>query len=102
MEFVETPIFTKIIQPLLTDEDYQKLQQELANKPEAGKLIRGSGGLRKYRWAVTGTGKRGGLRIIYFWHVARNIILMLYAYPKAKKENLTFEQMKKLKSLMEL
>ena len=71
MEFVETPIFTKIIQPLLTDEDYQKLQQELANKPEAGKLIRGSGGLRKYRWAVTGTGKRGGLRIIYFWHVAR-------------------------------
>ncbi len=101
MEYVETPIFTKLIQTLLTDEDYQLLQQELAKNPETGKLIKGSGGLRKIRWAGTGTGKRRGIRIIYFWYVARNLILMLYAYPKSKKEDLTLAQVKKLKSLME-
>jgi mRNA-degrading endonuclease RelE of RelBE toxin-antitoxin system len=67
MVFIEAPIFSKYIYGYLDDESYSALQQALALRPEAGKIIPGSGGLRKIRWAGSGRGKRGGLRIIYFW-----------------------------------
>jgi hypothetical protein len=59
--FVETPTFTKRVLQLLDDESYAKLQTHLASHPEAGDVIRGSGGLRKIRWAARGHGKRGGV-----------------------------------------
>jgi mRNA-degrading endonuclease RelE of RelBE toxin-antitoxin system len=65
MLLVETPVFTRRVLKLLTDDDYRLLQQELVGRPEVGDIIRGSGGLRKVRWAATGRGKRGGVRIIY-------------------------------------
>ena len=52
---------------LVDDEHYRQLQLELVARPESGVLIRGSGGLRKLRWYVRGGGKRGGLRVIYYW-----------------------------------
>ena len=61
MQFIETPIFTKQITELLSDEEYRRLQEVLLLRPEAGDLIPGGGGLRKLRWRVSGTGKRGGL-----------------------------------------
>ena len=67
MEFVETPTFTRLILPLMKDDDYAELQVALAKRPEIGKVIPGSGGIRKARWGGSGRGKRGGLRIIYFW-----------------------------------
>ena len=63
--FVETPLFTRLIQEYLSDGEYMELQSALAENPEAGRIIKGSGGIRKLRWAVSGKGKRGGLRIIY-------------------------------------
>lgn len=101
MEVVETSVFTRVVQTLLTDEEYRELQQLLVSKPQSGKLIRGSGGLRKLRWSRSGQGKRGGLRVVYYWQVSRNLILMLYAYPKSRQEDLTPAQLKALKSLME-
>jgi hypothetical protein len=65
MVFIVAPIFTKYIYNYLDDEGYSALQQTLALRPDAGKVIPGSGGLRKLRWAGSGRGKRGGLRIIY-------------------------------------
>ncbi len=67
MLFIEAPIFTKHIYDYLNDEEYSALQQTIALRPDAGKIIPGSGGLRKLRWAGSGHGKRGGLRIIYYW-----------------------------------
>ena len=62
---VETQIFTRQLLPILSDDKYRELQEELLNRPDAGKIISGSGGLRKLRWAAKGHGKRGGIRIIY-------------------------------------
>ena len=66
ISFVETKLFTRLVQEYLTDDEYSQLQQTLAGNPEIGAVIRGSGGVRKMRWSLAGRGKRGGLRIIYF------------------------------------
>ncbi|VFN03575.1 MAG: hypothetical protein BECKG1743F_GA0114225_108202 [Candidatus Kentron sp. G] len=66
MVFMETPIFTKAITRLLSDDEYRELQGKLLLHPDAGVLIKGSGGLRKIRWKGRGTGKRGGIRVIYY------------------------------------
>jgi hypothetical protein len=95
--FVETPIFTRRIGACMDDEEYGRLQTFLAEHPEAGKIIRGSGGMRKLRWAGSGRGKRGGLRIIYFWWLARDRISMLMVYPKSEQDDLTADQLELLK-----
>jgi len=66
MLFIETPIFTKLVTDLIPDDENRKIQLALVLRPEAGKIIPGSGGLRKIRWKSVGSGKRGGLRLIYF------------------------------------
>jgi mRNA-degrading endonuclease RelE of RelBE toxin-antitoxin system len=66
MLFIETPTFTRRIQQVLSDDEYRLLQQELTERPEGGKIIPGSGGLRKIRWGLPGSGKRGGIRVIYY------------------------------------
>lgn len=90
----ETPIFTKRIQELITDDEYRLLQAHLVNRPDAGKIMPGSGGLRKLRWSSGSHGKRGGIRSIYYWFVSQNILLLLYAYPKSEQDNLTSEQLR--------
>jgi mRNA-degrading endonuclease RelE of RelBE toxin-antitoxin system len=101
MLVVETPVFTRRVLKLLTDDDYRLLQHELVARPDVGNIIRGSGGLRKVRWAATGRGKRGGVRVIYYWSVDREIILMLLIYGKNEQDDLTAEQLRALKGLVE-
>ena len=101
MVIVETSVFTRQIQKLLTEEEYQALQIALIARPETGQIIKGSGGLRKTRWSIAGRGKRGGVRVIYYWAVAQEQLLMLLIYPKSKKEDLTREQLKILKKIVE-
>jgi hypothetical protein len=72
MEIKETSIFTRRIQKILDDESHRLLQLHLLHRPEAGDVIPGSGGIRKIRWAPTGSGKRGGARIMYYWAVDAN------------------------------
>ena len=66
--------------------------------PEAGSVIKGSGGMRKLRWAASGRGKRGGYRVIYYWWVAKDRISMLLMYPKNEQDDLTAEQLKLLRN----
>ncbi len=94
MEIIETPIFTKKIKDVLSDGEYGKLQWALVINPEAGAIIPAGGGLRKLRWAIHGKGKRGGLRIIYYWYKQNEKIYMLLPYKKSEQEDLTNEQMK--------
>ena len=101
MLVVETPVFTRRVLKLLTDDDYRLLQHELVARPDVRNIIRGSGGLRKVRWAATGRGKRGGVRVIYYWAVDREIILMLLIYGKNEQDDLTAEQLRVLKGLVE-
>ena len=100
LTFSETSFFTRQITTFLSDDELNALQWSLMANPESGDLIRGAGGLRKLRWAGSGRGKRGGLRVIYYWHVPGNIILFLLAYPKNEQENLTPAQIKILKSIL--
>jgi len=101
MLIIETPIFTKRIQELISNEEYRLLQIHLVNRPDVGKIITGSGGLRKIRWSVEGHGKRGGIRVIYYLFAAQNVILFLYAYAKSKQDDLTMDQLRQLKKVIE-
>lgn len=98
MVFVETPIFYRRIQQYMDDDEYADLQMVLAARPDVGKIIKGSGGMRKLRWAGSGRGKRGGLRVIYYWWVAKDRISLLLAYPKNEMDELTADQVKILKN----
>lgn len=100
MRFIETPIFTRTVVELLDDEDYQSLQLALLLRPQLGPLIRQSGGLRKIRWSLPGQGKRGGVRIIYYWDKASESFYMLYVYPKNAQEDLSAKQLRILKRLI--
>src|SRR6184192_4804699 len=89
VELIETSTFTRQMTALLSDEDYGEFQSRLAANPGLGALIKGGGGIRKIRVAVGSRGKRGGARIIYYWAVRRQLILLLYAYPKNVTADLT-------------
>jgi hypothetical protein len=92
MRFIETSVFTRAVVELLDDEEYRSLQLALLLRPELGRVIRGSGGIRKLRWSVRGGGKRGGMRVIYFWDEPSETFYMLYTYRKSAREDLTREQ----------
>ena len=100
MRFVETPVFTTALRRHLDDEGYRRLQIALMLRPAQGPLIKGSGGLRKIRCAKTGAGKRGGLRIIYYWALAEQAFYMLYAYTKTEQGDLTAAQTRTLGRLV--
>lgn len=100
MKFIETPVFTRTVTELLDDHQYHALQLALMIRPTLGAVIKGGGGLRKLRWALPGTGKRGGIRIIYFWDEASESIYMLFAYRKNVREDLTAEQLRLLARLV--
>jgi mRNA-degrading endonuclease RelE of RelBE toxin-antitoxin system len=85
----------------MSDEEYREFQSSLVENPEKGAIIRGSGGLRKVRWSGSGRGKRGGLRIIYYWATAKGQILMLFIYAKNERDDLSTEQLMLLKQIME-
>ena len=100
MIFVETPVFTRGIKALLQDKEYHALQLALLLRPEQGTVIPGSHGLRKLRWSLSGRGKRGGVRVIYYWDKSKDSIHMLLVYAKHTQENLTSTQLRILSDLV--
>ena len=96
MRFVETHVFTAALRRHLDDERYRQLQIALMLRPEQGPVIKQSGGLRKVRWGISGGGKRGGLRVIYYWAPKEQAFYMLYAYTKAEQGDLTAMQTREL------
>ena len=97
MIFIEDHGFQKRRKGLLDDEDLFELLEWLAAHPEVGKVIPGSGGLRKVRWAAKGHGKRGGVRVIYFWWVADDRILLLDVYAKGDQGDLAAGEIEQLR-----
>lgn len=86
---------------MLDDDEYRRLQVALVLRPDIGDLIQGSGGLRKVRWKSKGRGKRGGVRAIYYWAVKKDRILMLTIYSKSEMDDLSAEQLKVLRKIVE-
>jgi len=101
MEFVETIAFTRRLEKCLGDEDYRLLQQALSQNPEAGAIIRQTGGTRKIRWAPQGRGKSGGVRVIYYYNRGETTCYMLLVYAKNEQDSLSPQQKRLLKQVVQ-
>lgn len=102
LTFIESPLFGKFLPLYLNEEEYAELQWHLALSPDAGDIIRGGGGIRKLRWAAKGKGKRGGVRIIYYWHDEEGEeIWLLTLYAKNEDDTLPTALLRKLREQFE-
>jgi mRNA-degrading endonuclease RelE of RelBE toxin-antitoxin system len=97
LTFVETRLFTSLVAHYLSDDEYRALQHELTANPEAGDVIRGSGGVRKLRWGLAGRGKRGGIRVIYYLRARHGEVWMLTLYAKNEADSISGHILKKIK-----
>lgn len=97
---METSLYARYADELLTDGEQRGLQNLLLDRPDAGALIPGTGGLRKVRFGAGSKGKSGGVRIIYHHHSGRQIVLLLVIYPKSRQDNLTEQQKTQLRALV--
>ncbi|OEC34535.1 hypothetical protein SAMN05216600_111160 [Pseudomonas cuatrocienegasensis] len=97
--FLETTTFTATVADYLTDEQYRELQAAMLGNPLAGDVMPRTGGFRKLRWTDSrrAKGKRGGLRVIYYWLLGDGQFWMFAIYDKDELENLTAEQERALK-----
>ena len=95
--FIETKLFSRIVEDYLTDAQYTQVQEALMRNPESGRVVPGSGGVRKLRWGQPGRGKRGGIRIIYYLERADGIIWMLTLYAKNETSDIAPETLRKIK-----
>ncbi|EPT1453034.1 type II toxin-antitoxin system RelE/ParE family toxin [Escherichia coli] len=99
LHFVETLVFERLVDELLTPDDFAKFQAYLIANPEAGDRIERTGGCRKIRWALPGKGKSGGVRAIYYYLSELGEIYLLYVYPKSVRDDLTEKQKAAMKKL---
>ena len=99
--FVETKLFTKLIDEYLSDDEFAALQLSLVVNPEAGDVIKGTGGVRKYRWAAKGQGKSGGIRVIYYLRLQNSQIWLLTAYAKNVRASIPARLLKKIKEQLD-
>jgi len=99
MEFIEAPAFTRHLSDYLDAERYAELQNALARNPELGDLMPGTGGFRKIRWADPrrGKGRRGGLRIVYYYFASDQQIWLVTLYVKDEAADLTSKEKKALR-----
>lgn len=88
MEFIEATAFTKYLYGYLSEDEYIGLQSFLLQYPESGRVVPGSGGVRKVRWAMSGSGKSGGVRVIYYFKKQDDEIWLLTIYSKNEVENI--------------
>lgn len=101
MIFIETSKFTKLLSEYLSDDEYRMLQWHLQEKPDSGDVVRGSGGVRKVRWAPEGKGKSGGVRVIYYWKKSDHEIWMLTMYSKSEQASIPGHILKKIAEAIE-
>ncbi|ODT76139.1 transcriptional regulator [bacterium SCN 62-11] len=99
--FIESPSFSSLLPDYLSDDEYAELQEYLCEQPDAGDLIRGSGGVRKVRWSRAGSGKSGGVRICYYAQTKAGVIFLLVIYAKNVRDSIAGPILKAIKEKME-
>lgn len=98
---VETLLFQKQWPMYWSEEERGEFAAYIAARPEAGDVVPESGGIRKVRWRRAGTGKSGGVRVIYFTRSTEEEIVLLTLYAKAKTDNLTGAKLKEIRRVLE-
>ena len=101
MEFIEATAFTKYVYDYLTDDEFLGLQGFLLKYPELGKIVPGSGGVRKLRWGASGKGKSGGVRVIYYFKKQDDEIWLLTIYSKSEVENIPAHILRQIRKEIE-
>jgi hypothetical protein len=101
LTFVESPLFSKQVYQYLDDEEYAAFQVYLASMPDAGDVVKDSGGIRKVRWRREGRGKSGGVRVMYFTRLHFGEIWMLLIYAKSAVDSIPGHVLKALREEME-
>ncbi len=101
MIFIEATLFTKLSPDYSNDDEYRSLQWYLLGSPDAGDIVRGSGGVRKVRWSSRGKGKRGGIRGVYYWKKSFDEIWLLAIYSKNEKATIPGRVLKKIAEKIE-
>jgi len=101
MEIIETAPFARCRDELFGDEQFRRLEEHLVLDPAAGALVPGGRGLRKIRWPGSGRGKRGGVRVIYYYRSKTNRLFLIFGYRKNQCEDLTQAQIKSLAAIIE-
>ena len=98
---VETSLFERQWPAYWTEDEHNEFVFFIASNSEAGVIVEGSGGIRKVRWKRTGTGKSGGVRVIYFLQMAQGEVVLLTLYAKSKTDNLTGAKLKEIRRALE-
>ena len=98
---IETDEFEKLWPLYWTEKEHDNFAAFIAENPGAGDVVRGSGGVRKVRWSRTGSGKSGGVRVIYFNRMANGEIWLIFIYAKSKKDSIAGSILKELKNEIE-
>lgn len=98
---IETPVFSRKSEDLLTDQEREEFVVFIAQNPTAGTVVRGSGGIRKIRWVRSGGGKRGGVRIIYYNQLEHEEIWLLTLYAKNERTTIPAHELKLIKEAIE-
>jgi hypothetical protein len=96
---VELPLFQQMAGRLWDDAEREAFVDFISRNPEVGDVIPETGGVRKVRWRRQGTGKRGGVRVIYFYHNAQMPLFLMLIYAKAQREDMTADQKKQVRAL---
>ena len=96
MVFIETSVFTKHLSKYMKDEEYRLFQLCIMDSPEKGAIVKGSGGVRKIRWAINNKGKSGGIRVIYYWKESASETWLLTLYAKNEKDSIPAHILKQI------
>ena len=99
---IETPLFSRLWPRYWLEEERGAFAAFLSRHPEAGDVIQGTGGLRKVRWSRAGSGKSGGVRIIYFSYLDDGELVLLTMYSKSEHGSLTAKQLLEIKHALDL
>jgi mRNA-degrading endonuclease RelE of RelBE toxin-antitoxin system len=101
LTFIETQLFSRLVREYLSDDEYADVQAQLVRNPEAGSVVRGSGGVRKLRVAAQGRGKSGGYRLIYYLGSPKGVVWMLTIYPKSERDSIPAHVLRQIKEEIE-
>lgn len=99
---IATKRYERDAKRLLTEQERAALRDAIASNPEVYPVVRGTGGVRKARWSRQGKGKRGGVRVIYYYWTPDDEAYLLHIYAKSEQSDMSAADQKAVKAFVEV